>query len=161
MPSFDIVSEVNKVELANAVDQTNKEATNRFDFKGSSAKIELKDLELTAYADNDFQLDQLKTILITKLTKRNVDTRYLEESQPEKISGDKLKELIKIKSGIDQETAKKIVKYSKDTKLKLQASIQGESVRVTGAKRDDLQALMQLLDKDINDLPLQYTNFRD
>ncbi|MEN9946659.1 MAG: hypothetical protein RLZZ293_1045 [Pseudomonadota bacterium] len=161
MPSFDIVSEVNKVELTNAADQANKEITNRFDFKGSDARIELKDLELTLYADNDFQLEQVKDILITKLTKRNVDTRSLGDAKTEKISGNKLKQIISVKNGIEQEQGKKITKYIKDSKLKVQASIQGETVRVTGAKRDDLQNVIALLKKDITDLPLQFINFRD
>jgi uncharacterized protein YajQ (UPF0234 family) len=161
MPSFDVVSEVNKVELTNAVDQATKEITNRFDFKGSDARIELKDLDLTLYADNDFQLEQVKDVLIGKLSKRGVDTRSLGEGKQEKISGNKLKELIKVKNGIEQDQGKKLVKLIKDSKLKVQASIQGETVRVTGAKRDDLQAVITLLKKDVEDLPLQYINFRD
>jgi hypothetical protein len=161
MPSFDVVSEVNKVELTNAIDQANKEITNRFDFKGSDARIELKDLEVTIYADNDFQQGQVKDILISKLTKRGVDTRSLAEGKIEKISGNKLKETIKVKNGIEQEQGKKIVKYIKDSKLKVQASIQGEAVRVSGAKRDDLQTVIQALKNDITELPLQFINFRD
>lgn len=161
MPSFDVVSEVNKVELVNAIDQSNKEIGNRFDFKGSDARIELKELEVTIYADNDFQLGQVKDILVGKLTKRGVDTRSLGEGKLEKISGNKLKELIKVKNGIEQEQGKKIVKQIKDSKLKVQASIQGETVRVTGAKRDDLQEVIQLLKKDVTELPLQFINFRD
>lgn len=161
MPSFDVVSEVNKVELTNAVDQSNKEITNRFDFKGSDARIELKDLEVTLYADNDFQLTQVRDILIGKLSKRGVDTRSLGEGKQEKVSGNKLKEVIKVKNGIEQEQAKKITKLIKDSKIKVQGSIQGEAVRVSGAKRDDLQATIQLLQKDITELPLQFINFRD
>jgi len=161
MPSFDVVSEVNKVELNNAIDQSNKEIGNRFDFKGSDAKIEIKELEVTLYADNDFQLDQVRDILIGKLTKRGVDTRSLAEGKQEKVSGNKLKEIIKVKNGIEQEQAKKITKLIKDSKIKVQGSIQGEAVRVSGAKRDDLQATIQLLQKDITDLPLQFINFRD
>lgn len=161
MPSFDVVSEVNKVELTNSIDQSNKEITNRFDFKGSDARIELKDLEVTIYADNDFQLTQVKDILIGKLTKRGVDVRSLAEGKQEKVSGNKLKEIIKVKNGIEQEQAKKITKLIKDSKVKVQGSIQGEAVRVSGAKRDDLQATIQLLQKDVTDLPLQFINFRD
>ncbi|AUR52243.1 MAG: YajQ family cyclic di-GMP-binding protein [Neisseriales bacterium] len=161
MPSFDVVSEVNKVELTNSIDQSNKEITNRFDFKGSDARIELKDLEVTIYADNDFQLTQVKDILIGKLTKRGVDVRSLAEGKQEKVSGNKLKEIIKVKNGIEQEQAKKITKLIKDSKIKVQGSIQGEAVRVSGAKRDDLQATIQLLQKDVTDLPLQFINFRD
>lgn len=161
MPSFDVVSEVNKVELTNAIDQSNKEIANRFDFKGSDARIELKDLELTIYADNDFQLEQVKDVLVNKLTKRGVDTRSLGEGKQEKVSGNKVKEIIKVKNGIEQEQAKKITKLIKDSKMKVQASIQGEAVRVTGTKRDDLQDAIALLKKDVTDLPLQFINFRD
>lgn len=161
MPSFDVVSEVNKVELNNAIEQSNKEISNRFDFKGSDARIELKELELTIYADNDFQLGQVKDVLIGKMTKRGVDTRSLGEGKLEKVSGNKLKEIAKIKNGIEQEQGKKITKLIKDSKMKVQASIQGETVRVTGAKRDDLQAAIELLKKDVTELPLQFINFRD
>lgn len=161
MPSFDVVSEVNKVELTNAIDQSNKEISNRFDFKGSDARIETKDLELTIYADNDFQLTQVKDVLIGKLTKRGVDTRSLGEGKQEKISGNKLKEIIKVKNGIEQEQGKKLTKLIKDSKLKVQASIQGEVVRVTGAKRDDLQEVIALLKADSIEIPLQFINFRD
>ena len=161
MPSFDVVSEVNKVELNNAIDQSNKEISTRFDFKGSDAHIELKDLELTLYADNDFQLAQVKDVLIGKLTKRGVDTRSLGEGKLEKVSGNKLKEIIKIQNGIEQDQGKKLVKAVKDSKLKVQASIQGETVRITGTKRDDLQEAILLLKKDIIGLPLQFINFRD
>lgn len=161
MPSFDVVSEVNKVELVNAVDQANKEIANRFDFKGSDARIDLKDLELTIYVDNDFQLGQVKDILIGRLTKRGVDTRSLGDSKIEKVSGNKLKEIITIKNGIPQEQGKKIVKHIKDSKQKVQASIQGETVRISGAKRDDLQDAISLLKKEVAYLPLQFINFRD
>ncbi len=161
MPSFDIVSEVNKVELTNAIDQSNKEITNRFDFKGSDARIELKDLELTIFADNDFQLGQVRDILIGKMTKRGVDTRSLGEGKQEKVSGNKLKEIIKVKNGIEQEQGKKITKLIKDSKIKVQGSIQGETVRVSGSKRDDLQEVIALLKKDVTELPLQFINFRD
>lgn len=161
MPSFDVVSEVNKVELNNAIEQSNKEISNRFDFKGSDARIELKELELTIYADNDFQLSQVKDVLIGKMTKRGVDTRSLGEGKLEKVSGNKLKEIAKIKNGIEQEQGKKITKLIKDSKMKVQASIQGEAVRITGAKRDDLQAAIELLKKDVTELPLQFINFRD
>ena len=161
MPSFDVVSEVNKVELTNAIDQANKEISNRFDFKGSDARIELKELDLTLYADNDFQLDQVRDVLIGKLTKRGVDVRSLDEGKQEKVSGNKVKELIKVKNGITQEQGKKYVKLIKDSKAKVQASIQGETVRITGAKRDDLQNVIALLKQEVEDLPLQFINFRD
>jgi uncharacterized protein YajQ (UPF0234 family) len=148
------------IEVKNAVEQSNKEITTRFDFKGSSAKVEQKDTELTAFADSDFQLSQVRDVLINKLSKRKVDVRFLDEGKIEKIGGDKVKQLIKVKNGIETEDAKKIVKIIKDSKMKVQASIQGESVRVTGAKRDDLQAAMAMLRKDV-DMPLEFNNFRD
>jgi uncharacterized protein YajQ (UPF0234 family) len=161
MPSFDVVSEADMVEVKNAVEQSNKEITTRFDFKGSSAKVEQKENELTAFADSDFQLSQVRDVLTTKLSKRKVDVRFLDEGKIEKIGGDKVKQVIKVKNGIETEDAKKIVKVIKESKMKVQASIQGESVRVTGAKRDDLQAAMAMLRKDVPDMPLEFNNFRD
>jgi len=161
MPSFDVVSEADMIEVKNAVEQSNKEITTRFDFKGSSAKVEQKDNELTAFADSDFQLSQVRDVLTNKLSKRKVDVRFLDAGKIEKIGGDKVKQLIKIKNGIETEDAKKIVRVLKDSKMKVQASIQGEAVRVTGAKRDDLQAAMALLRKDVPDMPLEFNNFRD
>lgn len=161
MPSFDVVSEVNKVELANSLDQANKEISNRFDFKGSDARIESNELELTIYADDDFKLGQVKEVLIGKMTKRGIDTRVLEEGKKEKVSGNKMKEIVTVKNGIPQELGKKITKLIKDSKIKVQGSIQGETVRVTGGKRDDLQQTMQLLKESITELPLQFNNFRD
>ena len=161
MPSFDVVSEADMIEVKNAVEQSNKEITTRFDFKGSSAKVEQKDTELTAFADSDFQLAQVRDVLTNKLAKRKVDVRFLDEGKIEKIGGDKVKQVIKVKNGIETEDAKKIVKVIKESKMKVQASIQGESVRVTGAKRDDLQAAMQMLRKDVPDMPLEFNNFRD
>ena len=161
MPSFDVVSEADMIEVKNAVEQSNKEITTRFDFKGSSAKVEQKEAELTVFADSDFQLQQVIDVLTNKLAKRKVDVRFLDEGKVEKIGGDKLKQVIKVKNGISTEDAKKLVKVIKDSKMKVQASIQGESVRVTGAKRDDLQAAMALLRKDVPSLPLEFNNFRD
>lgn len=161
MPSFDVVSEANTVEVRNAVDQANKEVSTRFDFKGSDARIEQKERELTTFADSEFQLGQVRDVLTNKLVKRNVDVRFLDLGKIEKIGGDKVKQIIKIKNGIEVDAAKKIVRAIKDSKMKVQASIQGEAVRVTGAKRDDLQAAMALLKKDISDLPLEFNNFRD
>ncbi|MGO4382360.1 YajQ family cyclic di-GMP-binding protein [Pseudoduganella sp. RAF53_2] len=161
MPSFDVVSEADMIEVRNAVDQSNKEISTRFDFKGSDARVEQKENDLTAFADSDFQLTQVKDVLTNKLAKRKVDVRFLDEGKIEKIGGDKVKQVIKIKNGLDTETAKKITKVIKESKMKVQASIQGESVRVTGAKRDDLQAAMQLLRKDVPDTPLEFNNFRD
>jgi uncharacterized protein YajQ (UPF0234 family) len=162
MPSFDTVLEPNLVEVRNAVDQTAKEIVTRFDFKGSSARVELKEKELTVWADSDFQIGQVMDILIAKLTKRSVDVRYIDRSAKiEKIGGDKVKQLIVIKSGVDTETAKKIQTAMKQSKLKVTASIQGDSVRVTGAKRDELQAAMALIRKEAPDAPLSFDNFRD
>jgi hypothetical protein len=162
MPSFDTVLDPNLVEVKNAVDQTAKEIGTRFDFKGSSAKVELKEKELTVWADSDFQIGQVMDILIAKLTKRSVDARFIDRSaKVEKIGGDKVKQVLIVKSGIDSDTAKKIQTALKQSKLKVQAAIQGDTVRVTGAKRDELQAAMALIRKDIADAPLSFNNFRD
>jgi uncharacterized protein YajQ (UPF0234 family) len=161
MPSFDIVSQVDQQEVKNAIEQANKEIANRFDFKGSDARIEQKDLELTVFADDDFKLGQVTDVLRGRLAKRNVDPRYLDPGTVEKISGDKVKQPIKVKVGIAQEKAKSIVKLIKDSKLKVAGSIQGELVRVSGAKKDDLQAAIQLIRKSVTDLPVQFINFRE
>ncbi|WP_280152510.1 YajQ family cyclic di-GMP-binding protein [Piscinibacter sp. XHJ-5] len=162
MPSFDTVLEPNLVEVKNAVDQTAKEIGTRFDFKGSSARIEQKDKEITLFADSDFQIGQVMDILLAKLTKRNVDVRFLDRSAKiEKIGGDKVKQPLTVKNGIDSDTAKKIQSLVKQSKLKVQAAIQGDTVRVTGAKRDDLQSAMRLIRDEVNDTPLSFTNFRD
>jgi cyclic-di-GMP-binding protein len=161
MPSFDTVCEPNLTEVKNAVENTAKEIGTRFDFKGTSASVELKDKEITLIGDADFQLQQIDDVLRNKLTKRAVDVRYLDVGDVQKIGGDKVKQVIKIKNGIETEDAKKITRLLKDSKLKVQAAIQGESVRVTGAKRDDLQAAMALIKKDLVDMPLSFDNFRD
>ena len=162
MPSFDIVSEVDKTEVKNAIEQTNKEVGTRFDFKGSDARVEQAELVLTVHADNEFQLSQVQDILNGKLAKRGVDIRCLDISEKiEKVSGNKVKRACTVKVGVETELAKKIVKLLKDSKMKVQASIQGETVRVSGAKRDDLQAAIALVKKSIADFPLQYQNFRD
>lgn len=163
MPSFDIVSEVNQVEVNNAVDQSNKEITNRFDFKGSDARVEYNEKEkiLAAYADDDFKLDQLRDVLTGKLAKRGLDVRCLELGTVGKISGNKVKQNITTRVGVEQELAKKIVKLVKDSKLKAQASIQGDTVRITSAKKDTLQEVIALVRKSITDFPLQFKNFRD
>ena len=161
MPSFDTVCDPDMVEVKNAVDNAAKEIGTRFDFKGTSAGIELKDKEITLLGDAEFQLQQVEDILRNKLTKRNVDVRFLDKGAVQKIGGDKVKQVIKVKSGIAGEDAKKIQRLIKDSKLKVQAAIQGDSVRVTGAKRDDLQAVMALLRKDMAELPLSFDNFRD
>ncbi len=161
MPSFDVVSEADAVEVRNAIDQANKEISTRFDFKGSDARIEQKERELTAFADDDFKLGQVRDVLLGKLAKRNVDVRFLDYGAVQKISGDKVKQPITVRHGVSSEHAKKIVRLVKDSKLKVQASIQGDSVRVSGAKRDDLQSAIALLKKEIADVPLAFTNFRD
>jgi cyclic-di-GMP-binding protein len=161
MPSFDTVCEPNLVDVKNAVENAAKEIATRFDFKGSSAAVELKDKEITMFGDADFQLQQVEDLLRAKLTKRNVDARYLDVEKIQKIGGDKVKQIVKVREGIEADMAKKIVRVLKDSKMKVQASIQGDSVRVTGAKRDDLQAAMALIKKDIDDVPLTFNNFRD
>lgn len=161
MPSFDAVCKPNLVELRNAVDQANKEISNRFDFKGSDARFELKELELTAFADDDFKLGQVRDVLMGKLAKRGVDPRLLDFGKAEKIGGDKLKQTIKVRSGIDSVLAKKIVALVKESKLKVSASIQGDAVRVTGAKKDLLQETIALLRREVTDVPLTFDNFRD
>jgi len=160
MPSFDIVSEINKVELKNAVDQANKEISNRFDFKGSDARIEQSEMVLTLYADDDFKLKQVADVFMNKCAKRGVDVRAFDPKDIEKI-GTKVKQAINVKIGIEQERAKQIVRTIKDSKMKVQASIQGTAVRVSGAKKDDLQAAIQLVRKSVADIPLQFQNFRD
>ena len=163
MPSFDIVCEANAVEVKNAVDQANKEIANRFDFKGSDARIELKEKEheLTAFADSDFKLGQVRDVLMAKFAKRGVDSRLIEVKDAEKIGGDKVKQKLVVKNGVDQELAKRIVKLLKDGKLKVTASIQGDVVRVTGAKKDTLQEAIQAVRAGVTDVPLRYENFRD
>lgn len=161
MPSFDIVSEVDKQEVRNAVDQVNKEVGARFDFKSSDARVEQADYTLTVFADDEFKLDQVFDILTTKLAKRNVDVRSLDKGQVEKISGNKVKQLVTVKTGVESDLAKKIIRLIKDSKLKVQGSIQGDTVRVSGAKRDTLQEAIQLVKKSVTDFPLQFQNFRD
>ena len=161
MPSFDIVSEVNQVEVRNALDQTNKELGTRFDFKGSDARVELADNALTLHADDDFKLKQVTDILTAKLGKRGVDLRALKYGAVEKVSGNKVKQTVAVRTGVEAELAKRIVRLIKDSRLKVQASIQGDAVRVSGAKRDDLQSAIALVRAQVTDFPLQYGNFRD
>ena len=161
MPSFDITSEINKVELKNAVDQSNREIENRFDFKGSDARIEQNELVLTLYADDEFKLKQVMDVFLGKCAKRNVDVRSFDEQAMEKLGGMKVKQVVKVKEGIEQDTGKKIVRTIKDAKLKVQASIQGDAVRVSGAKKDDLQEAIALVRKSITEIPVQFGNFRD
>jgi cyclic-di-GMP-binding protein len=161
MPSFDIQCEPDMVKVKNAVDNAAKEVGTRFDFKGTAAAIELKEKEITVTGDAEFQLQQVLDVLLGKLAKQGVDPRFLDKQDPQKIGGDKVRQLVKVRSGIESEQAKKIQKLIKDSKLKVQASIQGDAVRVNGTKRDDLQAAIALVRKDTSDLPLSFSNFRD
>jgi cyclic-di-GMP-binding protein len=161
MPSFDIVSQVSGQEVKNAIEQTNKEITNRFDFKGSDARVEQKEFELTAYADDEFKLGRVLDVLRARLAKRSVDVRCLELGGIERISGDKVKRPVTVQVGIAQDKARAIVRLIKDAKLKVNAAIQGDAVRISGAKKDDLQGAIQLVRKSVTDLPLQFINFRD
>lgn len=160
MSSFDVVSEIDKHELQNAIDQVNREVSTRFDFRGTEARIEESQGELTLIAESDFQLQQMRAILDTKLAKRGMDVGCLEAKEPE-ITGKRARQSIQVRQGIDKDTARKIIKMVKDSKLKVQAIIQGEQVRISGNKRDDLQQMIALLRETDLDLPLQYTNFRD
>ena len=161
MPSFDVVCEPDMVELKNALEQANKEITNRFDFKGSDSRVEQKEEQIVLYADDDFKLGQVRDVLYGKMAKRNVDVRYLKDDKLETIGSDKRKQTMKIQKGIAAELAKKVVRIIKDSKIKVQASIQGDAVRVTGGKRDDLQEVMTLLRKEVTEAPLGFNNFRD
>ncbi len=161
MPSFDVVCKPNLVELRNAIDQANKEIANRFDFKGSDARFELKEFELTAYADDEFKLGQVRDVLMNKVAKRGVDPRLLDFGDPQTIGGDKLKQPIKVRNGIESALAKKMVGMVKESKLKVTSSIQGDAVRVTGAKKDVLQEAIALLRRNVTDVPLTFENFRD
>ena len=163
MPSFDITSEANAVELRNAVETANKEVANRFDFKGSDARFELneKEHEIVAFADDEFKLGQVRDVLLAKMAKRGVDARFLKIEDPQKIGGDKMKQKLAVRHGVEQELAKRIVKALKDAKLKVTASIQGDVVRVSGAKKDVLQEAIALVRATVNDVPLKYENFRE
>jgi uncharacterized protein YajQ (UPF0234 family) len=161
MPSFDTVCEANQVEVKNAVENSAKEINTRFDFKGTPASIEIKEKEITLIGNADFQLTQIEDILRNKLTKRNVDVRFLDRGEVQKMGGDKVKLVIKVRNGIETEVSKKIQRSLKDSKLKVQSAIQENKLRVTGAKRDDLQTAMALIRKSITDIPLSFDNFRD
>ena len=161
MPSFDTVCEPNMVEVKNAVENAAKEIGTRFDFKGTAAAIEIKEKEITMTGDAEFQLQQVMDILVAKLAKRNVDVRFLDKGDVQKMGGDKVKQVVKVRNGIESEPAKKIQKVLKDSKMKVQGAIQGDVVRVTGAKKDDLQAAMALVRKEMAERPLSFTNFRD
>jgi len=162
MPTFDIVSEVDMQEVRNAVDQANREISNRFDFKGSDARVELAEMQLTLYADDDFKLGQVRDVLLAKLAKRSVDARFLQlDAAPQKIAGDKLKQEVEVRNGLETVLAKRIVQQVKDSKLKLTASIQGDAVRVSGAKKDQLQDCIALLRGQVTDVPISFENYRD
>lgn len=161
MPSFDIVCEANLVEVRNALDQSNKEIANRFDFKGSDARVEQSELSITLYADDEFKLGQVRDLFVGKASKRGIDVRTLDTKNMEKIGGTKVKQQIVVKEGIEQEIGKKIVRLLKDSKMKVQGSIQGDAVRISGAKKDDLQAAMQLVRTSVEEIPVQFQNFRD
>jgi len=161
MPSFDTICEANMVDVKHAVENTAKEISTRFDFKGTPAAVELKDKDITLIGNADFQLTQIEDILRNKLTKRNVDVRFLDKGDVQKIGGDKVKQVFKVRDGIDTELGKKIQRIVKDSKIKVQAAIQDGKLRVSGAKRDDLQATMALIRKEVADMPLSFDNFRD
>jgi uncharacterized protein YajQ (UPF0234 family) len=161
VPTFDVTLEADLVEVRNALDQANREISTRFDFKGSDARIEHKDRELTVFADDDFKLGQVRDVMLSKFAKRGVDVRFLDYGDPQKMGGDKMKQVITIRHGLSGEAAKRVVKLIKESKLKVQSSIQGDAVRVTGAKRDDLQGAIALVKEKVTDLPLTFGNFRD
>ena len=160
MPSFDIVSEVDPHELTNAVDQANREVTNRFDFKGSNARVEQVKQELVLIAETEFQVNQIRDILLTKMAKRGIDIGCLDRGEMA-VKGSEVRQILAVRQGIDQELARKIVKLVKGSKLKVQATLQGEQVRISGKKRDDLQAVIHSLGQANLGLPLQFVNFRE
>jgi len=161
MPSFDIVSEIDKPELNNALQQANKELSTRFDFKGTDARVEMNATSLTVFADNEFQVKQALDVLLNKLAKRSIDLACLNYQKIEEVGGGKARQIIELKEGINSELGRKLVKQIKDKKFKVQTAIQGEQLRVTGKKRDDLQQVIAFLKESDIDLPLQYNNFRD
>jgi uncharacterized protein YajQ (UPF0234 family) len=161
MPSFDIVSEIDKPELNNAVHQANKELNTRFDFKGSDARVETTDKTLTVFADSDFQVKQAVDVLTIKLAKRGIDLACLKYREIEEIGGAKARQIIDLQEGINSDLGRKLVKQIKDKKLKVQTAIQGEQLRVTGKKRDDLQEVIAFLNESDAEIPLQFNNFRD
>ena len=160
MPSFDIVSEVDPHELTNAVDQANREVTNRFDFKGSNARVEQVKQELVLIAETEFQVNQIRDILLTKMAKRGIDIGCLDRGEVA-VKGSEARQILTVRQGIDQELARKIIKLVKGSKLKVQATVQGEQVRISGKKRDDLQAVIHSLRQADLGLPLQFVNFRE
>ena len=161
MPSFDIVSEIDKPELNNAIHQANKELNTRFDFKGTDARVETTDKTLIVFADSDFQVRQAVDVLTNKLAKRGIDLACLKYREIEEIGGAKARQIIDLQEGINSDLGRKLVKQIKDKKLKVQTAIQGEQLRVTGKKRDDLQEVMAFLKESDAEIPLQFNNFRD
>jgi len=162
MPSFDVVCKADKVELRNAVDQANREISNRFDFKGSDARVESTEKGLELFGDDEFKLGQVRDVLLAKLAKRSVDVRFFVlDAAPQKIGSDKLKQEVEVRNGVDAPTARRIVSLVKESKLKLTASIQGDAVRISGAKKDVLQQGIALLRAQVTDMPLGFENFRD
>lgn len=161
MPSFDITSEVDLVALRNAVEGANRKITGRYDFKGTEARVEQNDKILTLHGDSNFQLEQITALLLPEMTAKKIDVRCLKHGDLQKVGGNKVKQELTVRVGVEQDLAKQIVKLLKDSKLKVQASIQGDAVRVTGAKRDLLQEAIALVRKEVTDYPLQYGNFRD
>ena len=161
MPSFDITSEVDMVALKHAVEGANRKITGRYDFKGTSAEVEQQEKLLILHGDSPFQLEQMQAILLPEMTAKKIDVRCLKHGDIEKVGGNKVKQTLTVRVGIEQEISKQIVKLLKDSKLKVQASIQGDAVRVTGAKRDVLQEAIALVRKEITEFPLQFGNFRD
>ncbi len=160
MPSFDIVSELNRHELTNAVDQTNREVGNRYDFKGSNAKVVESENELSLEAQTKFQIDQIRQVLHQKMSKRGIDISAIESGEVEERGKVAIQKIV-LKEGIDKEVARKIIKSVKESKLKVQAAIQGEQVRITGKKRDDLQQVIAFIKSNDFGQPLQFNNFRD
>jgi len=161
MPSFDIVSETDEQEVDNVIQNVSREISQRYDFKGSNCSIERKESEITVVADDDYKLDQMNQLLKGHATRRNIDPLAFDFGKAEVASGNTLRQVVTIKQGIDQENAKKITKAIKESKMKIQASIQGDSVRISGKKRDDLQDAIEMV-KGLNiELPLNYENFRD
>jgi cyclic-di-GMP-binding protein len=161
MPSFDITSEVDLAALRNAVEGANRKITGRYDFKGTDARVEQNDKILTLHGDSNFQLEQITALLLPEMTAKKIDVRCLKHGDIQKVGGNKVKQDLTVRVGVEQDLAKQIVKLLKDSKLKVQASIQGDAVRVSGAKRDVLQEAIAVVRKDVTDYPLQYGNFRD
>ena len=161
MPSFDVVCEADTIEVRNALDQANREIGNRFDFKGSNSRVEFSEFEITIHAEDEFKAGQVMDILNTKMAKRNVNLDFLKPGEVKEVGGNKVVQPVTLQNGIDTDLARKLVKLIKATKIKVQSAIQGDQLRITGKKRDDLQEVMAFLKEQNLDRPLQYVNFRD